>query len=444
MDIIKRQSRNNLNNFHKLGQLLLLLITIVFFSCKKESNSKPNIILIMADDLGVETLGCYGSDDYKTPNLDQLANEGMKFENCYSTPLCTPSRVQLMTGKYNFRNYIGFGLLDPKERTFGHMLQEAGYETCVVGKWQLLGNEHQRKLAGGKIGMLPGGAGFDDYLLWQVDDRGSRYKDPLLHKKDAGNELYPGEFGPDKFVEHIESFMASNTNNPFFVYYPMVITHDPFVPTPDNAEFANFDPKGGTNDPKYFGEMVGYMDQLIGRIIKKTDELGIRENTLILFIGDNGTDRDVMSSRKGNAVKGMKGHTLEAGTHVPFIANWKGTIMPNQSNPNLIDFTDFVPSLLEMVGQKKLNGDGVSFYPQLIGDSSAETRDWVFCHYDPRWGKFKSKRYVQNTRWKLYESGEFYDVIADPMEEKSLSVDELPEEVQLIASKFRKVLDDMR
>ncbi|WP_431128564.1 sulfatase-like hydrolase/transferase [Flagellimonas flava] len=432
-----------------MKKLLCICLIVLVWSCKsdrtdKNKNQSPNIILIMADDLGYETLGVYGSNSYKTPHLDRLAAEGMRFEHCYSTPLCTPSRVQLMTGKYNFRNYIGFGLLDPKEKTFGHYMQEAGYKTLVAGKWQLLGNEHQQTLAGNKVGSLPENAGFDDFCLWQVDQRGFRYKDPLLTIKGEGAKEFKGGFGPDVFVDYINAFMSKNKDDPFFVYYPMVLTHDPFVPTPGNQEFGGFDPQSKTNDPKYFGEMVGYMDKLVGRIVNETESLGIRENTLILFIGDNGTDRDVTSIINNEPLKGEKGYTTDAGTHVPFIANWKGHIQKGTVNPNLIDFTDFLPSIMEAATQKKLDkteSDGLSFYPQLTG-ADYTPRDWVFCHYDPNWGKFEPKRYVQNKTWKLYENGELYHLKNDPSEQNPLNAEEQPSEVKRLVHQFQKVLKE--
>ena len=148
----------------KSTKTYFIVLTIVMMTCMEVvSQEKPNVILIMADDLGYETLGAYGGTSYLTPNLDRLAEQGMRFDHCFATPLCTPSRVQIMTGKYNNRNYIGFGLLDPSEKTFGHYMQEAGYKTYIAGKWQLLGNQHQQKLAGNKIGTTPEKAGFDDY-----------------------------------------------------------------------------------------------------------------------------------------------------------------------------------------------------------------------------------------------------------------------------------------
>ena len=132
---------------------------------QRPSGRKPNIILIMADDIGYECFGCYGGKSYKTPVLDGLARTGMRFEHCYSQPLCTPSRVKIMTGQYNFRNYVNFGVLDPKQKTFGHMLRDRGYATCVVGKWQLYGSVNQGAAVRG-TGSLPEQAGFDEHCLF--------------------------------------------------------------------------------------------------------------------------------------------------------------------------------------------------------------------------------------------------------------------------------------
>lgn len=437
--------------FKSLTTLLLLyfatfLYTPVSFSqstIEHQSSVKPNIILIMADDLGKETLSIYGGSSYVTPHLNQLANQGMRFDQCYSTPLCTPSRVQIMTGKYNQRNYIGFGLLDPNEKTFGHHMQSLGYKTFVTGKWQLLGNARQQELAGGKVGSTPKQAGFDSHCLWQVDQFGSRYKDPLLNIDQKGNVKFPDRYGPDIFVEHIESFMENNKDKPMFIYYPMTLTHDPFVPTPDNTKFKNFDATSKVNDTAYFGEMVSYMDKLVGRIVKKTEQLGIRENTLILFVGDNGTDRKVTSMVNGLPLLGDKGHTTNAGTQVPFIANWKGKIQPGSINANLVDFTDFLPTLLEVSDQQHLvisETDGQSFYGQLFGKND-HARDWIFCHYEPNWGKFKPRRYVQNKDWKLYGNGEFYNLTEDALEKNPLNIKEQSKTVQTTADKFQSVLN---
>jgi arylsulfatase A len=160
-----------------------------------KGSGKPNIVLIMADDLGYECLSCYGSRSYKTPVLDGLARTGMRFDNCHSQPLCTPSRVKIMTGRYNFRNYTRFGHFDFKEKTFAHVLKSAGYATCIAGKWQLMG----RGAAG------PYDAGFDEYCLWHMEDafarKGSRYHSPKIIKNGELMNGLEGKYGPDVFCD---------------------------------------------------------------------------------------------------------------------------------------------------------------------------------------------------------------------------------------------------
>lgn len=425
----------------------VFIVTSVSISASALSQSRPNIILIMADDLGYETLGCNGSEEYQTPHLDLLAENGMRFTNCHSTPLCTPSRVQIMTGKYNFRNYVGFGILDPDEKTFGHYFQEAGYRTLVAGKWQLYGNNHQQELAGGRKGSLPEEAGFDDYMLWQVKDRGFRYKNPTLDSRKDSLRTYPGKYGPDLIFDYVVEFITSQGDRPFFVYYPMVLTHNPFLPTPDHPEFADYDPDEKVNNARYFDGMVTYMDNLIGRLTEKVRELGIAENTLILFIGDNGTNRMITSMLDGRVIRGNKGYTTDAGTHVPMIAWWPGRITKGSVNENLIDFTDFLPTLLEVSGQKIPNDqnlDGISFFSQLTGDSREDRkREWIFCDYNPIWGNFEPRRYVFNTEWKVYDNGEIYYLTQDILEEKPIKKQDLMSDDARIVFKMEQVLGNM-
>ena len=438
---VKRQT-----HFCNVFLVAAVLVTVCVAAACSSSTRRPNIILIMADDLGYETLGVNGSTSYETSTLDALAEEGMRFTQAYATPLCTPTRVQLMTGKYNFRNYIGFGLLDPLERTFAHYLQEAGYRTAVMGKWQLYGNSAQRELFG-RTGSLPHQAGFDEYVLWQVEERaGPRFKDPYLDVLDEPSRVYPGAYGPDVFVTAIEDFMARHRDQPFFVYYPMVLTHDPFQPTPDHPDYADFDPASGVNNPVYFQDNVAYMDKIVGRIVRRLDELGLRENTLLLFTGDNGTDRKVTSDVGTRRVRGNKGYPTAAGTHVPLIANWPGTIMPGQVNDNLIDFTDFLPSLVDAAGVSipdSVTTDGLSFYAQLLGRADT-VRTWVFCHYAPRWGNFEHRRYAHDRDWKLYEDGAFYHIAVDPEEVWPLEDDPVPAEAREARQRLLTVLERLR
>ncbi|MBD3626783.1 MAG: sulfatase-like hydrolase/transferase [Cyclobacterium sp.] len=430
-------------------KIVISLLMCISIAIPSQGQQAPNIILIMADDLGYEVLPAYGNTFHHTPALDRMAAAGMVFENAHATPLCTPSRVQLMTGKYNFRNYIGFGLLDPTEKTMAQWLKEQGYNTCVVGKWQLYGNARQQELAGGKVGSLPEEAGFDAYRLWQVKELGSRYKDPLLDSKEKGLEKFEGKYGPDLFTEYLEDFVEAQDGQPFFAYYPMALTHDPFEPYPGSPDFASYDPKDRINDPKYFPGMVSHMDKLVGRIIDKVEDLGLAENTLILFVGDNGTDRDVVTPFKGQDLRGNKGYTNDLGTHVPLLAYWPGTIKAGIRNANLIDLTDFLPTLLQVSGKDPADLpdpiDGISFYPQLKDSGySGEVREWVFCHYAPNWGNFTPRTFVYNTHWKYYANGEIFNLSEDPLETRPLIFSELNNEGKKTIQKFRKVVKEMK
>jgi len=398
---------------------------------------KPNVILIMADDLGYECLGCYGSLSYKTPVLDELARGGVRFENCHSQPLCTPSRVKIMTGRYNFRNYTKFGHFDFNEKTFGHVMKSAGYATCIAGKWQLMG----RGVAG------PYDTGFDEYCLWHMEDafapKSSRYRDPKIIKDGRLLENLEGKYGPDVFCDYILDFIERHKTKPFFVYYPMALVHGPFVPTPDSADWVQATHK---RDKKYFADMVAYMDKVVGRIVRRLGELGLRENTLILFTGDNGTSKSITSTMSKRIIKGGKGRTVDAGTHVPLIANWKGTTPAGKVCDDLVDFSDFVPTLAEVAGAELPENtilDGRSFLPQL-GGRKGNPKDWIFCHYGPKHGGRKLKRFVRDKRWKLYHTGELFDVHADPLEEKPIHPGQGGEEPSAVRQRLQAILDSIK
>ena len=255
---------------------------------------QPNIILLLADDIGFETIGAYGSATYKTPRIDRMAEQGVRFEQCYAQPLCSPSRVQLMTGKSNFRNYERWGYLNMNETTFAHLLKSKGYSTCIAGKWQLRGDE-----------FAPYKAGFDEYILWNIMDTSStyneRYKNPRVLENGVKKKYNNGEFGPKLFVDFLTNFMERKKDGPFLVYYPMVLSHRPFVPTPDNGKaYDDFkvvkkgEAGGSPSDTTFFKDEMAYVDKNVGEIIDKVHELGIGENTLILFTGDNGTGVEII------------------------------------------------------------------------------------------------------------------------------------------------------
>ena len=404
----------------KAAILNKILLFTFLLSTSLFAADKPNIILIMIDDMGYECLGTYGGTSYKTPNMDKLAKDGLKFNYCYSTPICSTSRVQLMTGKYNFRNYEEFGYLRNGETTFGNLMQKAGYKTMIAGKWQLNGlySREKRHEDANKVNEF----GFDEYCLWQVTLQkkkgGERFWQPLVEqngKKIKHSEK--GQYGPDIFTDYICDFMKSQKEKPFFVYYPMVLVHDPFISTPasDNSKI-----KG----QKAFADMMTYCDKMIGRIRAQTEALGIADNTLILITADNGTHKDIKSLMNGRVVTGGKAKPTEAGTHVPLLAYWQGKTPVGETVDDLVDFTDFLPTLLEAAGSglsKEEKFDGRSFLPQLKGQPGNK-RQWVFCHYQPRWGSFHSVsgRWAQTQRYKLYQDGRFFDLQEDVLEENPL------------------------
>lgn len=395
--------------------MLRFLVTYFCLMGSILAANRPNIILIMADDIGYECFGCYGSQQYQTPNIDRLAAQGLRFEHCYSQPLCTPSRVKIMTGLSNVRNYSAFSVLNSDQKTFAHHLQAAGYDTFIGGKWQLLGAEHYSKQFQQK-GSWPLKTGFNSCCLWQVDKLGGRYWNPLLNIDGKNKQFLPDDYGPEIITDHILNFVEKKRDAPFFVYYPMILVHNPFPTTPLSAS------RKSKNKQKNFEDMVSYMDHLVGRIVDRVDELGIAEETLILFTGDNGTNKAITSELNGRKIVGGKGQTTDAGTRVAFVAYQPGTVPSGANCEDLVDFSDFLPTLQEYAGLPiSPDLDGISFAPQLKGQSG-HPREWMFCYYNPRPERTKPVRFVRDQRWKLYGDGRFFDVQNDPLEKRPLNV----------------------
>jgi arylsulfatase A len=392
----------------------ILALTLVLFSLSPVASAKPNIILIMADDVGYECFGCYGSKQYKTPNIDRMASRGMRFEHCYAQPLCTPSRVKIMTGLSNARNYAAFSILKRGQRTFGQLLSEAGYKTFIGGKWQLLGAEHYSMQFRGK-GSWPSATGFDRSCLWQVDRLGGRFWNPLLFIDGQNRQFREDDYGPDIVTDQILEFMEANRDGPFLVYYPMILVHNPFLPTPHSESRTSKDKQ------RNFEDMVAHMDRIVGRIVKQTEKLDISSDTLILFTGDNGTNKAIKSKLGDRVIVGGKGNTTDAGTRVPLVAIQPGTVPAGVVSRNLIDFSDFLPTFQELAGAPIPEGlDGRSFAPQLRGQPG-NPRAWMYCYYNPRPERTMPARFVRDQRWKLYGDGRFYDVANDPLEETPIT-----------------------
>ena len=400
----------------------------------QQGRRPPNIVLILADDLGYETLGANGGTSYHTPHLDRLAETGARFTHAFSTPLCTPSRVQIMTGRYNFRNYTRFGELDTEQKTFGNLLREAGYATAVAGKWQLEGGPE-----------APPHVGFDAFLLWQIHtgDFWHRYKDPVVTGHDLPRDTLEGHYGPDVFTGFVTDFITQHQDEPFFVYYPMVLPHDPFQPTPSHPAFDSYEIVG-LNDTTYFGGMIRHMDAVVGQIVDHLDRLGLRENTVVLFTGDNGTDRDVVSRMGDRMVRGEKALPTVAGTHVPFIVNAPGLVKASIRD-DLVDFTDVLPTLAEIARTSLPNSatlDGHSLWPTLT-TGEPHTRRFVFCDYDGKDGQFPAGRWAHGRHYKRFADGRLFRIFPQEMREVPLADDEIPPDAHDAVGRLDAALDQM-
>ena len=416
------------------------------------NGKRPNIVLILADDVGVEAFNCYGGEDYETPRIDELAATGLKFTHAYSQPLCTPTRVQIMTGKYNHRNWTYFGILDPKEKTFGHRMQAAGYTTFIAGKWQLQSydppdwpNAERRRGTGMKVA----DAGFDEYSLfhsWDTEDKGSRYPDPKMDNNGT-IETFEGEYGEDIWVGKIADFMERNKDGdePMFVYYPMALPHWPFNPTPDSEAWKDAS-RRYEEDTAFFPDMMTYMDKLVGQLVDKLEEQGLREDTLVIFYSDNGTDRRITSTMNGVEIQGGKAYPIQSGVRVPLIASWPATIEPAVCE-DLVDASDFVPTLADLARLKVddwWEADGQSFAPQLFGREHPNPREAIFCWYDPRpgWDKEKFDRsvFALDKRFKRYRDGRLMKI--DPLIPIEMEITgDFSEEAQAADEKLGSVIE---
>ena len=422
----------------------IIFLIFICIGCNQFQNEirNPNVILIMADDIGYEGLGINGSLSYNTPNLDALASNGVNFTNAIANPLCTPSRVKIMTGKYNYKNYDYFTHLNSSEKTFGNLFKENGYETAIVGKWQLNGlkiSEIDQSIK--EDNTRPYKFGFDEYCLWQLTktkDFGERFANPLIEQNgkflDRNKDLY----GPDIVSDYAVDFIQRNKEKPFFLYYPMLLAHDPFVPTPDSDEWNNPDLRYKKNNI-FFKDMVEYMDKIVGKIIQEIKALGLEDNTLIIFLGDNGTNRTLVTKTVNGDVKGAKGNTITHGVHVPMIASWPTKIKKPIIYDGVVDLTDFYATFSDILNVSN-DSDGKSLTHVFYGNKK-NIRETVTIYYDPKWSIYVDRYrniFSQDKRYKLYKNGEFFDMKNDIFEENPLKEKDLDLNEKLIKEKLSK------
>lgn len=378
--------------------LFLLLFVFIGYVLPGQKTKKPNIIFILADDLGIGNISCYGSDQFKTPNIDKLASTGMRFTHGYTAPLCGPSRALILTGRQPFRtgttNQDRVGKLEPsKEICLPSVLKTAGYTSLMVGKWS-------------QFPLQPSDFGFDEYMRFQASGKywNTQPSNKSYIKNGETVPLMDGEYLPDLMHNQVVDFMSKNKNNPFFAYYSMSHIHGEILPTPDS--------KPDSKD--LYTDNINYMDKLVGKLVKALDSLKMRQNTIIVFMGDNGTAAEGASRAtvQGKKLSGKKGDMLEGGSLVPWIVNWKGGGPSGKVIDDLVDATDWMPTFAALTGAKLPENvilDGKSFAPQLKGEKGIP-REWIFMELGNQW-------YVREENWKLNRANELFDMRNAPFEE---------------------------
>ncbi len=369
----------------------LLCVLLFASSAAAAPPAKPNLVVILADDLGYECISANGGESYSTPNIDRLANLGARFERGYSQPLCTPTRLQLMTGQYNVRNYTHFGELRRTETTFAQLLKQAGYSTGIFGKWQL-----------GREIDSPQHFGFDTSVLWQHTRRPSRYPNPGLEFNGAERNYTMGEFGPDVVQTEVLKFIDANSSKPFLLYYPMMLVHGPFIPTPEDAEYdRKATNENAGQDKKFFASMMKVMDRHVGELLARLEQNGVKDRTVVIFVGDNGTGKGITSRFQGHDYAGGKGQSTTTGMHVPYIVHWPGVTQSGSVVRQLADTTDVLPTLLDAAGvarPQNLQLDGSSLRPALLGQSG--TRETIYS-----WHPTPKREFAASPTHKLYADG---------------------------------------
>lgn len=363
---------------------------------------KPNIIFILTDDVGLGNISCCGGDNFKTPRIDALAKTGTRFEQCFSTPLCGPSRCQCLTGRYPFRtgmisNASGDVPIPANEIMIPTILKPAGYVTAQVGKWFQLQGE-------------PSEWGFDERLTFGGHGRYWGKQKPTYSVNGKMMTMSEDKYVGDLMHEFLVDFITRHKDQPFYVHYAMSHIHGPILPTPDSKDGSD-----------HYADNVAYMDKLVGKLVDELERLDLRDNTVIIFVGDNGTAANWADDRatvNGKRLSGQKGSMQEGGSRVPMIVSWPGTTPAGKVSKDLIDFSDYMPTFAALAGAslpKDRVIDGHDFSPQLKGQKG-KPREWVYVELNGHW-------YARNQGWKLTREGELFDMSDAPFVEKPVPAD---------------------
>jgi len=388
--------------------ILPLLFLFLFISCQtKQTKTPPNIIIILADDQGWGDLSCNGNTNLATPNIDKLAQSGVTFDRFYVCPVCSPTRAELLTGRYHVRGGVystsaGGERLDLDETTIAEIFKNAGYTTAAYGKWH----------NGMQAPYHPNSRGFDDFYGFCSGHWGNYYSPMLEHN----GEIVKGNgFIIDDLTQHGLDFMEQNKNNPFFLYLPFNTPHSP-MQAPEkywskfkNKELEMFNRDKEKEDIDFTRAALAMCENIdwnVGRIMQKMNELDIDENTIIIYLSDNGPN----GWRWNDGMKGKKGSTDEGGVRSPMMIAWKGKLEPGKKIKEIAGAIDLLPTLADLAGVeinilKPL--DGISVKPLLL-DNNDVWKDRIIYNY---WG---GKTSLRNQKFRLDFQNKLYDMESDP------------------------------
>ena len=419
-----------------------------------DTAQKPNIVYVLADDLGYGDLGCYGQKRIQTPNLDRLAAEGMRFRQHYAgSPVCAPSRCTLMTGKHTGhatrRSNRPYVPLQDDDVTVAEILKLAGYQTAVVGKWGLA--DTTSDFEPGTAGK-PNQRGFDYWFGFLSQKHAWNYYPDFVWENDEQYVLNGAKYIHDLFTEKSLAFIRENRKAPFciFVEYTTPHVNNAFRHTDDNLPVPSLEPYGDTDWPlieKKYAAMVTRLDRDVGRIMKLLDELKIAEDTIVMFSSDNGAQsyaphtKDFFESTGG--LRGYKGQVYEGGIRTPFVVRWPRAVKPGTINDHISAFWDLVPTVAELAGvQPPKSIDGISFLPTLKGEQQAQ-HDYLYWEFPSR---AVCRQAIRKGKWKavrLTAGGpiELYDLQTDVNEQQDVA-GKNPELVAEFAERFKSARTD--
>jgi arylsulfatase A-like enzyme len=407
------------------------------------ARERPNVLLIMADDLGWGELSCYGQKKFATPNIDQLAAEGMRFTDAYAgNAVCAPSRCSMITGlhaghariRQNHTATGGRATLLASDFTVAELMRGAGYRTGLVGKWGL-----------SEPGMpgVPTRKGFDYFFGFLNNDHAEDYYPTYLWRNEERVELKDGVYVQDLFHAEARRFLDDTRGKPFFLKLAWTLPHAPLVPPPDDlAPFRGRFPGPQQKQNEAIAAMIGRVDREVGRMMDELRSRGLDGNTLVIFTSDNGPHRKGRDPRffeSAGGFRGIKGDLYEGGIRVPFLARWPGQIRAGSTSAHPHAFWDLLPTMAELTGRRApANVDGESILPVLRGGKAGRRRPlyWELS------SKKESQQAARDGRWKAVRMGrkapaELYDLEADPGESRNIA-----EQHAAVAGRMNRLLDE--